>query len=97
MDFILFLFIIIIIIITVVVVAGRKHNTNISNTWRIKLKIKRVLYTQWRYIGEWRYNATYVNLDTRWKWAVSFTSSALNRRGEGPRYLLNRRLGALEK
>jgi hypothetical protein len=34
-----------------------------------------------------------LDLDTRWKWVVSFTPQPLYRQGKSPRYPLDRRLG----
>jgi hypothetical protein len=42
----------------------------------------------WRRMGEWRYRSTILDLDTRWRWVVSFTSV-----GNRPWYPLDRGLG----
>jgi hypothetical protein len=47
----------------------------------------------WRCMGEWRYSSIILELDTSWKWVVSFTTLPLYPRGKNPRYLLERRLG----
>jgi hypothetical protein len=44
-------------------------------------------------MGEWRYTSTILDLDTRWRWVVSFTHLPLYSRGKSPRYPLARRLG----
>jgi hypothetical protein len=31
----------------------------------------------WRYLDEWRYSSTVLNLGTRWRWVVSFTTLPL--------------------
>jgi hypothetical protein len=46
-----------------------------------------------RHMGEWRYSSTFLDLGTRWRWVVSFTSLPLYPRGYRPRYPLDRRLG----
>jgi hypothetical protein len=43
--------------------------------------------------GEWRYGCTFLDLGTRWRWVVSFTSRPLYRGEICPRYPLDRRLG----
>jgi hypothetical protein len=47
----------------------------------------------WRYIGEWRYSSTILDLDIRSRWVVSFTPRPLYSRGKSPWYPLDRRLG----
>jgi hypothetical protein len=47
----------------------------------------------WRHMGEWRYNSTFLDIGTSWKWVVSFTPLPLHPRGKIPRYPLHRRLG----
>jgi hypothetical protein len=47
----------------------------------------------WRHIGEWMCSSTILDLDTRWRWVVSFTPRLLYPRGKSPRYPLDRRLG----
>jgi hypothetical protein len=49
--------------------------------------------TPWRRMEEWRYSSTILDLGTRWKWVVSFTTRSLYPRGKSPLYRLNMRLG----
>jgi hypothetical protein len=42
----------------------------------------------WRRVGEWRYSSTYLDLGTRWRWVISFTSLPLYPRGKSCRYPL---------
>jgi hypothetical protein len=51
---------------------------------------------QWRRTGEWRYSSTIFNLDTRWRWVVSFTLLLLYRLGKSVRYPLYRRLDGIQ-
>jgi hypothetical protein len=44
-------------------------------------------------MGEYRYNSTILDLDTRWRRVVSFTSRPIYRYGKNSRYPLDRRLG----
>jgi hypothetical protein len=44
-------------------------------------------------MGEWRYSSIILDLGTRWRWVVSFTTLPRYPRGRGPRYPLDRRLG----
>jgi hypothetical protein len=46
----------------------------------------------WRRMGEWRYSFTILDLDTRWRWVVSFTPRPLYPQGISVRYPLVRRL-----
>jgi hypothetical protein len=47
----------------------------------------------WRYMGEWKYSSTILDLGTRCRWVFSFTLRLLYPRGSRPRYPLARRLG----
>jgi hypothetical protein len=49
--------------------------------------------TPWGRIGEWRYSSKILDLSTRWKRVVSFTSLPLYPWGKIHRYPLDRRLG----
>jgi hypothetical protein len=44
----------------------------------------------WRHTREWRYSSTVLDLDTRWRWVVSFTPLSLYPRGRSPWYPLHR-------
>jgi hypothetical protein len=48
---------------------------------------------QWRYVGQWRYSSTILDLSTRWRWVVSFTLLQLYPRGKSTRYPFDRRVG----
>jgi hypothetical protein len=48
-------------------------------------------------MGEWRYSSIIFDLDTRWKWVVSFTPRPLYLRWRSPRNAFDRRLGGLQK
>jgi hypothetical protein len=37
-----------------------------------------------RYMGEWRYSSTVLDIGTRWRWVVSFTPRPLYPRGNPP-------------
>jgi hypothetical protein len=67
---------------------------------KIKYKVVSVLTqlsdTSWRHMGEWRYSSTILDLDTKWKWVVSFMLRPLYRRGKNPRYPLDRKLGVVQ-
>jgi hypothetical protein len=41
---------------------------------------------------EWRYSSTILDLDTRWRWVVSFSPRPLHPRGKSPPHELDRRL-----
>jgi hypothetical protein len=43
-------------------------------------------------MAEWRYRFTFIDLDTRWRCVLSFTSLSLYHRGKSRRYALDRRL-----
>jgi hypothetical protein len=45
------------------------------------------------HMGKWRYSSTIQDLDTRWRWEVSFTPQPLYHQGNCPRHPLNRKLG----
>jgi hypothetical protein len=47
----------------------------------------------WRGVGEWRYSCTILDLSTRWRGVVSFTSRPLYLWGKSPWYSLDGRLG----
>jgi hypothetical protein len=47
---------------------------------------------QWRYMREWNYSSTILNLGTRWRWVINYTPRPLYLRGNFPRHLLDRRL-----
>jgi hypothetical protein len=47
----------------------------------------------WRHTGEGMYSFTLLDLDTRWRWVISFTPLSLYSRGKSPRYPLDERLG----
>jgi hypothetical protein len=47
----------------------------------------------WRHMTQWRYSSTIRDLNTRWRWLVSFTPWPLYPRGKSSRYRLDRRLG----
>jgi hypothetical protein len=47
----------------------------------------------WRYMREWSYSSTILDLGISWRWMVSFTPRPLNPWGKSHRYLLDRRLG----
>jgi hypothetical protein len=51
----------------------------------------------WRRVKKWRYSSTILDLGTRWRWVVSFTSRSLYHRGNSPWYPLDRRLWIREK
>jgi hypothetical protein len=45
-------------------------------------------------LAKWRYSSTHsFDLDTRWKWVVSFTPRPLQPQGKSPWYPLDRKLG----
>jgi hypothetical protein len=44
-------------------------------------------------LREWMYSSTHLDIGSRWRWMVSFTSRPLYPQGKTPWYLLNRRLG----
>jgi hypothetical protein len=46
---------------------------------------------------EWRYSSTVLDLDTSWRWVVSFTALLLYLRGKSPRYLLASELGGPQR
>jgi hypothetical protein len=46
-----------------------------------------------RHIGEWRYSSTILDLNTGWRWVVSFTLKPLYTWGISPCYPLGRRVG----
>jgi hypothetical protein len=46
-----------------------------------------------RHMREWRYSSTILDLGTRWRWVVNFTTRPLYPRWNSPRYPLDRRLG----
>jgi hypothetical protein len=48
--------------------------------------------TPCRHMGEWRYSSTILDLGTRWRRVVSFTSRPLYPRGKRPQYPLDRKL-----
>jgi hypothetical protein len=52
--------------------------------------------TPWRLIEKWRHNSTILDLNTRWRWMVSFTLLPLYPWKYGPPYLLDRRLCGLQ-
>jgi hypothetical protein len=43
--------------------------------------------------GKWRYISNILDLDTSWRWVVSFTTRPLYHGGKSTRYPLHRRLG----
>jgi hypothetical protein len=45
------------------------------------------------YMGELKYSFTILDLGTKWRWVVSFTSRLLYPQGKSPRYSLDRKLG----
>jgi hypothetical protein len=47
----------------------------------------------WRHMGEWRYSSTILDLSSRWRWMVNFTSLPIYPRGKSLWYPLNRWLG----
>jgi hypothetical protein len=51
----------------------------------------------WRHMGQWRYSSTILDLDTRWRWVVSFKPRPLYSRGNRPRYQVDSRLGGPER
>jgi hypothetical protein len=46
-----------------------------------------------RYMGEWRYSSTILDLRTRWRWMVSFTPLPFYPRGDSPLYPLDMKVG----
>jgi hypothetical protein len=61
---------------------GRLH-LNHGWTWRDQWSSNRVNHKvvsllnylstmPWKHMGEWRYSSTFLDLDTRWRWVVSF-------------------------
>jgi hypothetical protein len=52
--------------------------------------------TPWRRMGSECIDPHFLDLDTSWRWVVSFTLRPLYSRGKSPRYALNRRLGWLQ-
>jgi hypothetical protein len=50
-----------------------------------------------RYIGEWRYSSTILDLGTRWRKVDSFTLLLLYSEGKNSQYSLDRRLVGLRE
>jgi hypothetical protein len=60
-------------------------------------KLKLYLWSvSWRYMEEWEYSSTILELDARWSWVVSFTPRPLYPRERRPRYPLDRTLNGLQ-
>jgi hypothetical protein len=47
----------------------------------------------WRHMCEWRNSSIILDIVTRWRWVVSFTTQLLYFRGKNFRYPLDRRVG----
>jgi hypothetical protein len=48
-----------------------------SGIKKVKLSLCLIKHMQWRCMGEWRYSSTILDLGTRWRWVVSFTTQPL--------------------
>jgi hypothetical protein len=49
----------------------------------------------WRRTGEWRYSSNILDLDSWWRWVVSFASRPLYSKGKSASYPRKRKLGGL--
>jgi hypothetical protein len=56
--------------------------------------INYLIIKPWRRIEAWSYNSDIIDLSNGWSWVISFTPRPLYVRWKGPRYSLDKRLGA---